>query len=324
VAVLITGIAGQDGSYLAELLTREGEEVTGLIHPGQEIPPYLQQLHDASPLQFLPCDLADPHAFRLLLRELAPERVFHFAAVSNPAACEADPAGSRQVNIVSCEVLLDWQKRDQHGARVLLMSSAAVFGDPLEQPQREATPPNPSGEYGRQKQAVRDLAAAARDEGHFAACAIAFNHESERRPESFVFAKVCNSAARIALGQQTELRLGPLTPRRDWGFAPDYVQAMAWMLDVPQPLELVIASGEAHSIGELAELACATVGLDSARHVISDEPSAGAHVRGADVSQGDPTLAQRELGWEPRTRFAQLVPLLVHSALERFRNGSGT
>jgi len=321
VTTLITGLTGQDGGYLAEQLIAAGEHVIGLVHPHDPLPANVVALQPHGALTLVACELADPAAFRHVLKETAPTRVYHLAAQSVPLQCERDPLGSRNINVVSCEVLVEWLRREQHGGRVLLASSAAVFGHEATAPQSEQTPSNPDSEYGRQKQTVRQLASAAREEGLFVACAIPFNHESERRSEDFVFAKVCNSVARIALGQQLGLRLGSLMPRRDWGYAPEYAQAMAWMLEVPTPLELVLGTGESHSVEELARAACAVAELDFSAVVASDMAIVVEHAHGIPELRADPALAWKELGWEAHTKFAALVERLVNAALEQDRVG---
>lgn len=306
---LITGVCGQDGSYLAEQLIAAGQQITGLIHPHERVPPYIEELVKTAKLELAPCDLAEPAGFRHLLRRLAPERVFHLAAMSHPLTCEQKPELSMQVNVVSVEVICDWQKRDKPDARLLLPSSAVIFGQPEESPQNENTPVNPKGVYGWQKQQVRNMAAQARKAGMFAACPILYNHESPRRTEDFVVPKVCASAVRIAQGKQATLQLGNLYARRDWGYAPEYTVAMAWMLDVREPLELVLATGRAHSVGELAELAFGEAGLNWREYV---ESSAELHRGGEEaVIAGDADLAWQELGWEAGTHLPELVQLLV-------------
>jgi GDPmannose 4,6-dehydratase len=309
VAWLITGVCGQDGSYLAEQLSAAGQQAVGLIHPHEQVPPYIAEQVKSGKLELAPCDLAQPADFRHLLRRLAPERIFHLAAISHPLQCERDPALSNQVNVVSVEVLCEWQKRDKPEARILLPSSAAVFGQPVASPQSETTPASPQGVYARQKQQVREMAAAARKAGLHVACAILYNHESPRRSEDFVVPKVCASAVRIARGGQLKLQLGNLDARRDWGYAPEYTVALAWMLDVAQPLELVLATGEAHSVGRLAELAFGELGLDWREFV----ESAPELQRGGEqaVLAGDASLAWQELGWEAETHLPELVKLLI-------------
>jgi len=310
--VLVTGVCGQDGSYLAEVLLAAGQEVIGVIAPGEPIPAYVGTLRTGGACELVACDLAAHADFRQLLRQHSPERVYHLGAVSSPQACADDPEGSRRVNVTSAEVLLDWFKREKPEARLLLVSSAAIFGRPATAPQDESTPAHPLGEYGQQKLAVRQLAAEARSAGHFVSCAIPFNHESPRRPEHFVFAKVCRSAVRIAHGRQQYLELGNLQARRDWGYAPEYAQALAWMLDIDAPTELVLATGESHSVEELAEAACRRVNLDPAR-VILHNPAL-SRAEDPPELRGNASLAWTELGWEARTRFAGLVDQMVDAA----------
>ena len=312
--VLITGINGQDGSYLAEQLQAAGHVPTGVIPPHEPVQPYLQDASGKPLYRLEHCDLAEPAELRKLLRALKPERVFHLAAMSFPPQCEREPELSRKINVTSVEVLCEWLHRDSPASRALVCSSAAVFGAaPV--PQSEATPAAPGNEYGRQKQRVRELAAQARKDSLFVACAIPFNHESERRPERFAFAKICCGAARIARGKQELLELGNLDPVRDWGYAPEYVQGLSWMLDMPQPLELVLATGEGHSVRELVDAAFAEAGADPALFVRADP----GLLRGHDPSRsvGDPARALEELNWEAHTKFADLVKRLVRAQLDR-------
>jgi GDPmannose 4,6-dehydratase len=316
VHVLITGINGQDGSYLAEQLHAAGHQLTGLIPPHEPVQPYLLDSAGKPLYRMEHCDLAEPAQLRHLLRALKPERVFHLAAISFPPQCEQEPELSRKVNLTSVEVLLEWLHRDSPGSRALVCSSSAVFGS-SPTASHEDSPAQPGSEYGRQKQQLRELAAQARRDGLFAACAIPFNHESERRPERFAFAKICCGAARIALGQQQFLELGNLDPVRDWGYAPEYATAYTWMLDVDQPRELVIATGEGHSVRELVEAAFAEVGLAAAEHLRADATILRNH--DPSVSVGDPARALEELNWEAGTKFHALVQRLVRAALARFK-----
>jgi GDPmannose 4,6-dehydratase len=316
VDVLITGITGQDGSYLAELLLAAGQRVAGLIHPHDPVPAYFRPLIGHAAIRLEHCDLSDPTELRHALRALQPQRVFHLAALSFPPDCEQAPEESRKVNVTSVEVLCEWLHRDQPSARALVCSSAAVFGSALG-PQSEAAANQPGSEYGRQKLAVRQVAQFWRDKGLFLACAIPFNHESERRPESFVFAKVCAGAARIALGRASQLNLGNLSPVRDWGFAPEYAQAYAWMLDIDHPAELVLATGEGHSVRELVAGAFAEAGLNWREHVQSDPALIRAH--DPSVSVGNPARALEELNWEAGTKFHALIKRLVQAHLARLK-----
>ncbi len=309
---LVTGITGQDGGYLAELLLAAGRRTVGLVMPGESMPAWVTELQGRG-LGLAACDLAEPSALRQLLRELKPERVYHCAAISVPLEAAANTQRSQQVNVTSVEVLCDWLRREAHDARVLAVSSSTIFGSSSEGLFDETSPVQADGEYARQKARVRELATEARGRGLYCACAIPFNHESPRRPDSFVLPKVCRAAARISRGRQNGLELGALSPIRDWGYAPEYAQALQWMLDVPQPLELVLATGEAHSVQELVETAFGLAGLDWRAHVSSD--SSLLRPLDPQSSVGNPRRAFVELGWEARTRFSELVGLIYAAAL---------
>jgi GDPmannose 4,6-dehydratase len=315
VHVLITGINGQDGSYLAEQLLAAGHQPTGLIPPHEPVQPYLLDAVGKPLYRLEHCDLAEPAQLRHLLRALKPDRVFHLAAISFPPHCEQNPELSRKVNVTSVEVLLEWLHRDSPASRALVCSSSAVFGS-SSAPLQESSPVQPGSEYGRQKQQVRELAAQARREGLFAACAIPFNHESERRPERFAFAKICVGAARIALGQQQYIELGNLDPVRDWGYAPEYVTAYTWMLDVTQPAELVIATGEGHTVSALVDAAFAEAGLAPEAYIRRDATLLRNH--DPSVSVGNPARALEELNWEAGTKFHALVRRLVRAAVAHY------
>jgi GDPmannose 4,6-dehydratase len=312
--VLITGVSGQDGSFLAEQLVAQGQRVTGTVSHGEVLPPYIAALQQRRMLDLLACDLSQPAEWRRLLRELKPQLVYHMAAQSSPRVSAEDELSSTMINVGSGEALCDWIRRDSPLSRALLVSSSAIFGNPAESPQREATPKAPVDVYGRQKLAVYEMAADARRLGRFIACAIPFNHESPRRSESFVFQKVCRGAALIKLGLASGLALGDLQSARDWGYAPEYAAAMASMLQTEQPGEFVLATGEAHSVAELVERAFAAVALNPAQYVRSELT---LH-RDTDFSAavGDSSLAGEVLGWSARTRFAELVVLMVAAALE--------
>lgn len=309
---LITGVTGQDGSYLAEQLARASGQVMGTLDPHSTIPPYVEKLQRNGKLSLLTCDIADTSAFRHLLREFSPSKVFHLAAISTATETAHDTELSSRVNVASVETLLDWLKRDAPGARLLTMSSAAIFGE-SRGPHSEATPPQPVDEYGRQKLHVRELSAVARSAGLFVACAIPFNHESPRRDDRFVFSKVCRGAAHIRRGEQGKLALGNLEARRDWGYAPEYCEALVAMLETEQPAELVLATGEAHSVRELVDAAFATAGITEWEpHVESDFMLQ----RAADYDLiGDAALANETIGWRARTKFTQLVELMMKHAM---------
>ena len=318
VSTLITGIEGQDGGYLAELLLEQGTRVIGTVRPGLALPPETQALDAHRNCEHTSLDMLNLGGLRSLLRQLQPTRVIHLAALSRPVQCEEQPIESHTINVASAEVIVDWLRRDSPQSRVLLLSSSAIFGDPLTEPQNEETERRPINTYGRQKLEVSRLAQAAREEGLYVSCAIPFNHESPRRSEDFVFAKIVNSAARISLGLQQQLELGALNARRDWGYAPDFARAFAWMLEVERPLELVLATGELHSVLELVDAVFTELGLEHARHL---RHSADLLRAGDPKEQvGDPARAWVELGWEPEVKFAGLWKLMLDSALEHYRS----
>jgi GDPmannose 4,6-dehydratase len=316
VSTLITGISGQDGGYLAQLLMDAGENIIGTMRPGSAARPHVQALKAHRQCELTSIDLSNPAALRGLLRNTMPERVIHLAAVSQPHDCDADPILSHTINVSSAEVILDWQRREQPQGRVLLLSSSAIFGEPHGQPVTEESPRVANSEYARQKLEVAMLAAQAREAGMYVSCAIPFTHESPRRSENFVFAKIINSAARLKLGQQQQLQLGSLSGLRDWGYAPEYVQAFTWMLDMEQPLELVISTGQFHSVGGLVNDVFNELGLDPTRYL---RFAGGALRHPENLPQLQlPSRAWTELGWEPQTSYATLWRLLLQSAMARF------
>jgi len=312
---MVTGAAGQDGGYLCEQLLAAQQKLVSIIHPKDKLLPHFHDISRNALARVESCDLNEPAKLRHLLREVKPSKVIHFAAISHPGQCAENPGLSQTVNVASAEVIVDWARRDSPGTKILLFSSAAIFGHPDESPQTEATPEKPLGVYGEQKLAVRKLASQARDDGIFCSCAIPYNHESERRSEDFVIAKIVNSVARIKLGLQDRLELGDMSPRRDWGYAPEYVQAFAWMLEVDKPLDLIIATGETHSVGDAAQLALECAGLDPKRYIVSD-PTRRRKDDPQD-SVGDASKAWRELEWEATTKFSKLIPMLLDSSLTR-------
>jgi GDPmannose 4,6-dehydratase len=310
---LVTGITGQDGSYLAEQLARDhSRRVVGLVYPHAEIPSYVAALQAAGRLSLLTCDLSDTQAFRHVLRELQPTHVYHLAAVSTAREAAADTVYSQRINVDSAEALADWVRRDAPSAHVLVTSSAAIFGS-APTPHSEESACSPLDDYGRQKLQVRQIAAAARQAGCFMACAIPFNHESERRDERFVFAKVCHSVARISRGEEQQLTLGNLDAVRDWGYAPEYCQAFVQMLAAPVPLELVLATGEGHSVRELAQAAFARAGIQDWQACVRSDFMLHRQVDYDLI--GDPTQALEQLGWQTTMHFDQLVGRVLDHAL---------
>jgi GDPmannose 4,6-dehydratase len=294
---LVTGVGGQDGSYLAELLLGHGYEVFGTALSSPEGLPAGVQLAEL--------DAGEA------IRELRPDETYHLAAPSFVPASWEDPVGTSTFAAASVAGILDALRRSHPEGRFVNAASAEMFGVPRETPQTEETPIAPITPYGAGKAFAHFLTGAFRRQyGLHASSAILFNHESERRPEHFLTRKVSRGVAAISLGLEQELRLGDLTARRDWGYAPDYVRAMWLMLQTDGPGDYVVATGEAHSVEEFVAAAFEHVGLDWREYVRHDESlSRGA----ADSPElvGDPTKIRERLGWEPDVRFEELVRRLV-------------
>jgi GDPmannose 4,6-dehydratase len=283
---LITGSRGQDGTYLTELLQRNGYEVVGVDRDD--------------------CDFSDITAVESLLRHVAPREVYNLAAASFVPASWDDPA-TALASGVATGVLLAAVARVDPDIRFFQASSAEVFGAPDEVPQNERTSYRPRSPYAAAKACSDHVVAAYREhKGLHASSGILFNHESPRRPAQFVPAKIAHAAA-----ARRPVALGDLDARRDWGWAPDYVRAMWLMLQQDEPADYVIATGEAHTVRELAEIAYAHVGLDWREYVQVDESLVRNDAR---VLVGDATKARDRLGWSPSVTFEQLVQLLVDAA----------
>jgi GDPmannose 4,6-dehydratase len=303
---LITGITGQDGSYLAELLLGKGYEVHGIVRDPEAAALEGVELHRG--------DLREPESLRAAIAAARPDEVYNLGGLTSVAASWERPALTAEVCGVAVAHLLD-ALRDS-GARVLQASSSEIFAPASGAPQGEDAPRRPGSPYGAAKLYGHTLVEAYRHaHGLHASSAILFSHESPRRPQRFVTRKIAWHAAAIKLGRERELRLGDLTPVRDWGFAGDYVEAIWRMLQRDEPGDFVVATGAGHSIADFARTAFAHVGLDWREHVVSDD----AFRRPADSAQqvGDASKAARELGWTPRIDFDALVAMMVDADLER-------
>jgi GDPmannose 4,6-dehydratase len=289
---IVTGVAGQDGSYLGELLAGRGYDVRG-VDRGD-------------------VDLLDRAALAALLRDVEPAEVYNLASPSFVPASWEEPVEVARLAAVGLTALLEAVREVDPAIRLFQASSAEVYGEPAETPQTERTPIRPLSPYGAAKAYGNFIADAYRRRyGLHASCGILYNHESPRRPVDFLPCKVAHGVAAIAAGRQSELVLGDLDVRRDWGYAPDYVEAMSLMLQQDEPGDYVVATGELHTVQELVELAFAHVGLDWREHVRVDE----ALRRGQDYQLvGDASKARERLGWEPSVTFEQLVALLVDAA----------
>lgn len=315
---LVTGIAGQDGSLLAELLLAEGYEVAGIVRPGAAGPfPNLAVVEGR--VELLRVDLLDAAALGHAVAAHAPDEIYNLAAPSFVPRSWDEPVATAEFAAVGATVLLEVVRRRLPAARVYQASSSEIFGEPREVPQTEETPLSPLTPYGVAKAYAHFIVRSFRKHyGLHASSGILYNHESPRRPLEFLPRKVAHGAAAISLGLQQELVLGSLDARRDWSYAGDSVRAMWLMLQQPQPDDYIIASGVLHSVGDLVATAFAHVGLDWRQHVRIDP----AFVRGkAELHDlvGDATKARERLGWAPAVGFEQLVRLLVDADLERLR-----
>jgi GDPmannose 4,6-dehydratase len=314
---LITGIGGQDGSYLAELLLERGYDVVGLVRPGSEQYENLTDLEGA--IELHEADLLNQTSLTQALRAASPSEVYNLAAPSFVPASWEQPVQTAEFAAVGATSLLEAIRIVDPEIRFYQASSSEIFGDPRDVPQTEETPLAPVTPYGVAKAYAHFSARSYRHRyGLFACSGILYNHESPRRPLEFLPRKVAHGAAAISLGLQEELVLGDLDARRDWGYAGDYVRAMWLMLQQDEPCDYVVASGVDHSVRELAECAFAYVSLDWQDYVRVDP----ALQRGAAELHrlvGDPTRANERLGWEPELDFTQLVHLLVDTDLERLR-----
>ena len=311
---LITGAAGQDGSYLAELLLENGYEVSGVVR-GAGPYPNLEAIADR--VQLLRTDLLDQASLVRLLAELKPAEVYNLASLSFVPASWEEPVLTAQFGAVGVTALLEAIRKVDSAIRFCQASSSEIFGEPLEAPQTERTPVSPMTPYGIAKTYGHLITRSYRRHHHLhASSAILYNHESPRRPERFLPSKLARAAARIARGIEKEVTVGDLDARRDWGYAVDYVRAMWLMVQHPEPGEYVICSGETHSVGELAEIAFAHVGLDWREHVRSD-PALGRGSAELHQLAGDPKHAEEALGWRREVDFKGLIGLLVDAELER-------
>ena len=314
---LVTGVTGQDGSYLAEFLLAKGYEVVGMVrrtsHHSYE---RIESLLDS--IRIVTADLLDQHSLTEVMREVKPDEVYNLAAQSYVPTSFSQPVLTGEFTALGVTRILEAVRLACPTARFYQASSSEMFGKVQETPQSERTPFYPRSPYGVAKLYGHWITVNYRESyGLHAISGILFNHESPRRGIEFVTRKISDGVARIKLGRAKELRLGNLDARRDWGFAGDYVDAMWRMLQQPEPRDYVIGTGTTHSVRQLVELAFGHVGLDWRDHVVTDQ----AHMRPAEVDLliADPRKAAAELGWTPRVSFADLVRMMVDADLERLR-----
>ena len=315
-SALITGIGGQDGSLLAELLLEQGYEVSGIVRrPTSERYDHLVPVRDR--IELVQADLLDELSLVDALKTCRPHEVYNLASPSFVPRSWDEPVATAEFAAVGVTSLLEAIREVDPSVRFYQASSSEIFGEPLETPQRETTPLSPVTPYGVAKAYGHFIAHSYRRRyAMFICCGTLYNHESPRRPLDFLPRKVTHAAAAISLGLEQDLVLGDLDARRDWGWAEDYVRAMWLMLQQDEPDDYVVATGVAHSVRELVECAFGAVGLDWQEHVRSDS----AFRRGAAELHdlvGDATRARERLGWAPTVVLEELVKLLVDAELAR-------
>ncbi len=312
---LITGITGQDGSYLAELLLAKGYEVVGVVrrtshHSYERIEHLLERV------EVVAADLLDQHSLTVVLQDTRPDEVYNLAAQSYVPTSWTQPVLTGEFTALGVTRILEAIRLVHPVARFYQASSSEMFGRVTETPQRETTSFYPRSPYGVAKVYGHWITVNYRESYNlYAVSGILFNHESPRRGIEFVTRKVTDGVARIKLGLARQISLGNLDARRDWGFAGDYVDAMWRMLQQPSPQDYVIGTGKTHSVRELVEAAFSHVGLDWEKHVVTDPK----FMRPAEVDLllADPSKARQELGWTPAVDFQHLIAMMVDADLER-------
>jgi GDPmannose 4,6-dehydratase len=318
---LITGITGQDGSYLAELLIEKGYEVHGIVRRVALEDPEHRLLRLKSVRDKVKLHAASVESFPSLFQVVStvnPDECYHLAAQSFVSYSFDDEFSTFDVNINGTHFLLAVLRQIAPKCRFYFAGSSEMFGKVEEMPQRETTRFHPRSSYGISKVCGYDLVRNYREAyGMFSLSGILFNHESPRRGFEFVTRKITSGVARIAAGEANELKLGNLEAKRDWGFAPEYVEAMWRMLQQPSPDDYVVATGQTHSVREFCELAFAEANLDY-REYVKVDPNFYRPAE-VDLLVGDASKAQRELGWSPTTTFPELVRKMVRTDLESYK-----
>ena len=315
---LITGIAGQDGTYLSELLLNKGYEVYGV--PGPYPGDFAERVEQNPGRLFsAEADLTDMESVIRAVEASCPDEVYNFAAQSSVGASFNAAIETTEINAVGVLRLLEALRHLKPEARFFQAASAEMFGNAADMPQSETTPLRPMSPYAASKTYAFHIVGSYRDSFCIhASNGIMFNHESPLRGVQFVTRKISDGAVRCKLGLASELRLGNLDAKRDWGFAGDYVEAMWRMLQQESPDDYVVASGQVHSVRDFCEAAFSRLDLDYREYVVVDE----SLFRPVDVNilYGDPSKAKRVLGWEPRVTFSELVALMVDSDMQRLQN----
>jgi GDPmannose 4,6-dehydratase len=312
---LITGITGQDGSYLAELLLEKGYRVVGTVRRSSTTP-YERIAHLVDRVELVSADLLDQTSLTDVVGEFQPDEIYNLAAQSFVQTSWTQPVLTGEFTALGVTRMLEAMKKAAPKARFYQASSSEMFGKVVESPQRENTPFYPRSPYGVAKVYGHWITVNYRESfGLYAVSGILFNHESPRRGLEFVTRKVTDAAARIKLGTATDVRLGNLDSRRDWGYAGDYVDAMWRMLQRDDPDDYVVGTGHTWSVRQLCDAAFSYLGLDY-RDYVKQDPK---HMRPAEVDLlvADPTKAQKALSWEPRVQFEELVRMMVDADIAR-------
>lgn len=313
----ITGITGQDGSYLAELLLDKGYEVYGLTRrtSTQNFARIDHIMHNER-LHLVSGDLIDQHSLTYPIQEIQPDEVYNLAAQSFVQTSWEQPVLTGEFTAIGVTRVLEAVRMAAPKARFYQASSSEMFGKVQEVPQKESTPFWPRSPYGVAKTYGHWITVNYRESfDMYAVSGILFNHESPRRGLEFVTRKIANSVARVKLGKQQFVELGNLESKRDWGYAKDYVEAMWLMLQQETPEDYVIATGETHSVREYLELACSIAGILDWQAVYKHNPKFDRPAE-VDLLIGDATKAKEKLGWEPKTKFEELVRIMVEAELE--------
>ena len=308
---MITGVTGQDGSYLAELLLDKGYEVAGMVRRSSTVS-FERIAHLMDQVEFVSGDLLDQLSMVEALRSFEPDEVYNLAAQSFVQTSFSQPVLTGETTALGVTRLLDAVRLVDPSIRYYQASSSEMFGKAAEVPQTETTPFHPRSPYGVAKVYGHWITVNYRESyGLHASSGMLFNHESPRRGLEFVTRKISHGAARIALGQESELRLGNLDAKRDWGFAGDYVEAMWRMLQQDEPGDFVVCTGETHSVREFCQVAFGHLSLDWEAHVVVDKK----FIRPAEVDLlvGDASRAAKVLGWSPTVDFEELVTMMVES-----------
>jgi len=318
VRALITGVSGQDGSYLADFLLSKGYEVFGIVRrSSSETHERLTHIRDK--IELIHADLLDQVSLSQALKRARPDEIYNLAAQSFVPTSWTQPVLTAEFTAVGVSRMLEAMRDVAPKAKFYQASSSEMFGKVLETPQRENTPFYPRSPYGVAKVYGHFITVNYRESYNlFAVSGILFNHESPRRGFEFVTRKITDGVARIKLGLAKELRLGNLDAKRDWGFAGDYVRAMWLMLQQPKPDDYVISTGVAHTVREFADKAFQAAGLKYQDFVVSDP----AFYRPAEVDLllGDATKAQQKLGWKPEVSFDQMIDMMVKADIHRLEN----